>query len=393
VEASQRQTLPITVVEREQYIISFMNLFKTRINELRVGHSSYTTKKVDGKTLNVSVSQYGFFAAHHILLEGISLPPEKKAGMAQSLGPLTALIQLAKSDPESKYTRRWRMAVSRNCSFLPEIESIIHCCCGKKASEVREIFNIIADILLMTTSREAKRATFPAYMVINMLKEQEIAHYLSNNTIYIDWFNFSGNGAFQLYNICIDKEWSYPIRSDKTGLLPQIIFHGIWGTFSEDFGILSWMTDQNDWCTRNEMDNAFIKMGESAPFPIKLIRIKKYAKLTSANQTGLLYITSSQITSRSVFSGKTKHIFTDKFFEYMESTHTSSSSVRKNMETVTNILQSTKATLYAQVKEKRTQERGTTTWHYMEGSTKTEYGPEVKEVPSTSGRFFLQSQD
>jgi len=88
--------------------------------------------------------------------------------MAQSLGPLTALIQLAKSDPECKYTKRWRMAVSRSCSFLPEIESIIHCCCGKKASEVRELYNIIADILLMTTSREAKRATFPAYIMVSI---------------------------------------------------------------------------------------------------------------------------------------------------------------------------------------------------------------------------------
>jgi len=31
-------------------------------------------------------------------MEGISLPPEKKSGMAQSLGPLTCLIPLAKSD-------------------------------------------------------------------------------------------------------------------------------------------------------------------------------------------------------------------------------------------------------------------------------------------------------
>lgn len=149
-------------------IICFLNLFKTRVNELRIGHGSFTTRRKDGISYQVSVSQYGFYPAHHMLLEGISLTPEKKSGMAQSLGPLTSLIALSKSDPESKYTKRWRMAVLRCCSFLPEIESIINICCGKKASEIRELYNIIADILLMTTSREAKRASFPGFMLVKL---------------------------------------------------------------------------------------------------------------------------------------------------------------------------------------------------------------------------------
>jgi len=66
-------------------ILCFINMFKVRIGELRVGHSAMVARKVDGKVHYVSVSQYGFYPPHHINLEGISLPPEKKSGMTQSL--------------------------------------------------------------------------------------------------------------------------------------------------------------------------------------------------------------------------------------------------------------------------------------------------------------------
>lgn len=171
-------------------------------------------------------------------------------------------------------------------------------------------------------------------------------------------------------------------------MVSQIVFHGIWGTFSEDFGILSWMTGKNDWAIRNQLDNAFSKMGVARPKKFKQIPIRKYAQLTSANQTGLL-----SITSLSVFSGYTTHLFTDKFYEYMETTHVTSSSVRKNMETLLNIMQNTKSSLYLQLKENKAQKRGTNACHCIESSTPTEYGEEIKETPTTIGRFFLQSQD
>lgn len=197
---------------------------------MRIGHSSMIAKKADGKASYVSVSQYGFYPLHHINLEGISLPPEKKSGMAQSLGPLTCLISLAKGDAESKYTKRWKSAVQRTLSFLPEIDSIVQVCAGKKASEVKSVFNIIADILLMATSRESKRASFPAYMLLKLLSANEIKHYLANNIKYeggedISYFNFSGNGAFYLYHSVKEVEWLYPINDTKKNCLSQVIFH------------------------------------------------------------------------------------------------------------------------------------------------------------------------
>lgn len=39
------------------------------------------------------------------------------------------------------------------------------------------------------------------------------------------------------------------------------------------------------------------------------------------------------------------------------------------------ILQGVKSDLYAHAKENKTQKRGTTDWHLMEGSSKDKYGP------------------
>lgn len=379
-------------------ILSFINMFKVRLGELRIGHSSMIAKKSDGKVSYVAVSQYGFYPPHHINLEGISLPPEKKSGMAQSLGPLTCLISLAKGDADSKYTKRWKSAVQKTMSFLPEIDSIVQVCAGKKASEVKRLYNIIADILLMTTSRESKRAAFPAFMLLKLLTESEMKHYVENNTIYqggadISYFNFSGNGGFYLYNSVKDVEWTYPIKSTKKDYLSQIMFHSIWGTYAEDFGVLQFATGVKNWKKRAELDDAFEKMGTQEPATFKIIPFEKYSKLTSANQTGLLSVTSSQVTTRSPFSGKTKHTFGDEFFQYMESTHNNIGAAKKDIETLSNILQATKVSLLEDIKSNPSQDRGTTDWHDAATMTKTKYGTKLTERPSTSRVFFLQASN
>lgn len=58
-------------------IIGFINMFKVRLTELRVGHGSFTIQK-DSKTQRmVSSDEYGMKNVHHPLLEGITIPPEK----------------------------------------------------------------------------------------------------------------------------------------------------------------------------------------------------------------------------------------------------------------------------------------------------------------------------
>jgi len=56
------------------------------------------------------------------------------------------------------------------------------------------------------------------------------------------------------------------------------------GTYAEDFGLLKFMTDFKTWKMRNEMDDAFEKIGTQAPQTFKTIPFVKYSKLTSANR-------------------------------------------------------------------------------------------------------------
>lgn len=89
-------------------LIGFIQMFRFRMNELRVGHSTFTLSKSNGTTFNTGVDYYGLYSVHHPLLEGITIPPERKSSMAQSLGPMAALISLAKSDNDPKYAKRWK---------------------------------------------------------------------------------------------------------------------------------------------------------------------------------------------------------------------------------------------------------------------------------------------
>lgn len=359
-------------------IISFLNMFKVRLNELRVGHGTFTIQKDAKSTRVTSSSYYGFYSVHHPLLEGITIPPEKKSRMAQSLRPLTSLICLARSDNDQKYSRRWRAAVKRVLSFLPEIDSVIEACCGKPAGEVKGLYTLIGDIVLITTSREAKRAYFPACMMylLVLLSKPEQQHYIANRTLFteptdISWFNFSG--------VC-------PIREDGANFLPKIIFHSIWETYGTDFGILEYMTGYRNWSTRNKIGDSFKKMGSSETRSVRLLSMNKYSKMSSANQTGLLALSSNPIVGKSAFSGKYKQVFID----YLDSSKTTTAGVTKNIETLRNLMMQTRESLKDHIANNRTQDRGTTKWHSMDDCTKTTYGKELDDIPSVRGMLFMQ---
>lgn len=376
-------------------IISFLHMFKVRLAELRVGHGTFTTQKDANATRVTSSSYYGFYSVHHPLLEGISIPPEKKSGMAQSLGPLTSLICLARSDSDPKYSKRWRAAVKRDLSLIPEIDSIIEVCCGKPAQEVKGLFTLIADIILITTSREAKRASFPACMLYSILDCPEKQHYVKNKTKFtnatdISWFNFSGIGAAYLYKNVSAKEWICPIQDNGIAFLPEIIFHSIWGTFGTDFGLLEYMTGFMGWATRNRMGDCFLRMGTGSEKTFKMIPLLKFSKMSAANQTGLLSLSSNPIVGKSAFSGYHKQVFTDEFIEYLDSSKGSSTGVTKNVETLKNLLMQTRENLRDTIAANGIQDRGTTKWHSMDDCTKETYGKELDERPTVKGQLYMQ---
>lgn len=78
-------------------LMTYIVAFNLRMNEVRVGCGQFTVVKKDSKTLNIRTSEYRLIGKHQILLDGITYPPDKRASMAQSMGPMTQLISLARA--------------------------------------------------------------------------------------------------------------------------------------------------------------------------------------------------------------------------------------------------------------------------------------------------------
>ncbi|CAK9833187.1 hypothetical protein ANTRET_LOCUS9910 [Anthophora retusa] len=79
-------------------LLNFLSGFGMRRKELRLGHHQMPLVKRGNQERVVNVTQYGIYGCHHILCEGISFPPEKRASMPQSLGPLTIPLCYLRSE-------------------------------------------------------------------------------------------------------------------------------------------------------------------------------------------------------------------------------------------------------------------------------------------------------
>lgn len=68
----------------------------------------------------------------------------------------------------------------------------------------------------------------------------------------------------------------------------QILYHSIFGTYKEDLSILSQITRTGNWYTREEMGNSFRNMTGGGAVQLKPPIQVMYAKMSCANQTGML---------------------------------------------------------------------------------------------------------
>lgn len=106
-------------------LLSYLCAHKLRRDEIRVGHDKIPTNKTGDTESFILTEAYGMQSAHHILLEGISFPPEKRSSMTQSLGPMTTAIMVAKNGNNLQFGKKWRDALARDCSHVPEIDRMI----------------------------------------------------------------------------------------------------------------------------------------------------------------------------------------------------------------------------------------------------------------------------
>nr|QPL15348.1 nucleoprotein [Hymenopteran orthomyxo-related virus OKIAV175] len=372
-------------------IYNFLSGFALRKKELRLGHGLMPIEKRDNQEKSVQIAQYGVYGVHHVLCEGISFPPEKRASMPQTVGPITALLCYIKSD--RRYSKKWADAVKRAFAHFPDIDGVIQMLKEKEPSEIRNLITLMADLALIATTRQANRMFPPpaAFAYIFGTKDFKIGNDVYNVTSLYEVFNFSGQGAFLFYKIFMSLKWRMRLMDGTDTIAKQICYHAMFGTFKEDFGILSQITNVANWLTREEMGSVF-KSTNTKGIKMDFIPVQQlyYSKLAQANQSGLLTNTQAQICSQPVFSGYTKRKFDEAFFEYYES-NTSKSSGGRSIQTMIANYMSMKEELKKNLeKNNRVLNMGTTSWYDIGNTNLKDIAVPIEGlVFSTSGRFFL----
>lgn len=109
--------------------------------------------KKDQKECEVKVSDFRLKARHHVLLEGVTFPPEGRASMAQSVGPMTTLISLAGENKRSVYGNKHKDAAMRAFAHIPNCTAIVEALEGTKAREAAPLIGALADLCLLIPAR------------------------------------------------------------------------------------------------------------------------------------------------------------------------------------------------------------------------------------------------
>ncbi|CAH2088479.1 unnamed protein product [Euphydryas editha] len=222
--------------------------FKLRLDELRLGHGTMPITKKDGTHTSFQVSKYGLTGAHHTLLEGSSFPPERRSSIVQILGPMTAFLCLIST--EGIYRNKFAAAVKRAMSHIPSIDDIIDITKNIKTSfELSTMISLIAEILLITTSRQATRMCFPINFLVVVLEDIKREE---DKVKFLEFFNTTGSGGWLLYKLCMNRSWNMQgLMTEEVA--SQIVYHSIFGTYKEDLSILSQITKTGNWYTREEI--------------------------------------------------------------------------------------------------------------------------------------------
>lgn len=288
-----------------------------RYDEIRVGVSRIPVGKRGNTTDYVDIAQYGLTPAHHVLLEGSIYKPERRSAMAQTLGPLTAVLAAYKSrDP---YRAKWIEAVKRDLVHIPNALNLCNAMQGRRAEEVAPALCAFADVILIAGARNAQRAFFPLNFILFVLASQEQLKVCGisrpSALLQPSEIDFSGKGMWKVYKMCSRIPWKLETAMDD--IAGQVIYHAIFGTQNKDLGVLQTVTDmKTPWKLRSEIADKFRSSGKTSKI-IRLPQQRLYAKMAQANMTGLLTESAFQIRCKQVFAGKRAVTYIDAFYKHM----------------------------------------------------------------------------
>nr|XP_033322045.1 uncharacterized protein LOC117218080 [Megalopta genalis] len=354
-------------------LLSFLGGHALRREELRLGHSYMPVKMKGNRKGYITLSRYGICDIHHTLCEGVSYPPEKRAPMSKLMGPLAVLLCYMRANRIS--SPKWTNVVKRTFVDYPHLDDVMQIIKGDKLSEKREIFKLIANVALMVGTNSSC-GMFPppaAFSYIFTNRSHKVGTSTYDTEDLLKTFDFTYHGAFAFYKIFMSKRWKIRLNGATDTIAKQVCYHSMFGTYKEDLGILSQITNLADWCTRQEMKGVLRKVNtEGDLIEFEPVKVVFYSELAQEYQTNLL---------RSISSSVSERIINDIFFNQLTSNQNRVlSSYRDLVDRLkTRIMLNNKCL-----------EMGTSKWRRMEDITPTSEGEEVSDMEvEGTGKYFL----
>lgn len=276
---------------------------------------------------------------------------------------------------------------------MPNIAGILELIGGKPISEIKPVLRELGNLALLVTARNSNRATPAPSLFAHVLADQRIIHgnevsHSANNfgPYFAKHVDFSGKGAFMLYKLaCMTKVRLSSVFTED--MARQVIFHSWWGTALEDFSLLQQITDCNRWLKRSEYGTAFQRIGsKELGATFELVNYVRYAKLASANLSGLLVNNTEQVAYSTKFSGKQEITHPVSFFKLLEEEQMQHSIVTTVIGAA-NDLRHTVRKISEKIKSQNSmQQVGTVPWAMIGDLTWTEAGTvQAEEVVKRSG--------
>lgn len=237
-------------------MFSYLISFGLKMEELFLGHSTIG----GGKKELAEVREYGLSGVHHILLEGISFPPEKRAMMMKNLGEMTVLLSYMES-VDKRSREKWLAAAKEIFVAIPNIDSILELVGQIPADShvpllCQELIRNLGNLYLLISSGRTRAMCPPPNVFAKIFGQSKFKigdkEFLRNEIA--DVFEVSGHGAFYFYNLMSQMK----LKMDRQMLASeagQITYHSMFSTFSEDLSILEQITEENRWFTRTELRN------------------------------------------------------------------------------------------------------------------------------------------
>lgn len=252
--------------------------------------------KTETKIVKEKLTDFDLDATAIPLLRGITFKPERRSGLLSTMGPLTLAILMFK---ENQYKEKIKKAFLNSISHVPNAAAIVETMAKiNDRPTYQQYLTGLNRILILTLDRSPHKAMFPF-----LCFPTDINYY---------HFDFSGKGMYHFYNTYVaEKTFHVMCGTPSADKAKQAIFHGIFGTYLDDLGILSQITDKKDWHVRSEMSNFYSGEKKVKCDVIGLPKFIRYSKLKSANLTRFGAGEQKQVTSTPVFSGFRKRVVSE----------------------------------------------------------------------------------